>query len=364
MSTFEVKIREITRLLNHPNADRLELAGIGGYLSVVQKGIHKNGDMIVYVPEDSVFTDMTIPTALGIDTYLTGKEKNRVKSMRLRGCLSQGIVLPWRVVAAVLYEKGLESELENYYVGKDVAEKLGIVKYEEPIPIEMAGEARPWPTFVRKYDIENIKRPESLAAIELLEVGQEVVLTEKLHGTNVTVAIGPGLEENENAFVCSRGYALKESDANVYWRAVRENNLVDALYAILKRLGPFSAPQSISLHGEVIGVQDLKYGYNRGKVGFRAFDITIDGQFVEYDTFKQLCDVAGIARVPELYRGHYDYNVLNKLAHGKSTIEPTHIREGGVMRPTKEYYTDDRERVCFKFISEDYLGRTGGTENH
>lgn len=364
MSTFEVKVRTITHLINHPNADRLELVGIGGYLSVVQKGLHTLGDMIVYVPEDSVFTDLSIPADLGIDTYLTGKDKNRVKSMRLRGCLSQGIVLPWRVVGEVLEKHKRIPPLENFYEGLNLTEKLGIIKYEEPIPIEMAGEARPWPTFVRKYDIENIKRPESLEAIKMVDVGQDVVLTEKLHGTNIAVAIGEGLEEGESAFVCSRGYALKESETNVYWRAVKENDLIEKIKSLVSTFDLPNGGQNISLHGEVIGVQDLKYGFSGGKVGFQAFDIAINGHFAPYDTFVKMCDHVGIPRVPELYRGPYDYDKLNAAAHGQSTVEPTHIREGGVMRFVNDITVVGIGRVCFKFISDDYLTRKGGTEHH
>lgn len=365
MSTFEVKVCTLTSLINHPNADRLELAGIGGYLSVVQKGLHTVGDMIVYIPEDSQFTDLAIPEALGIHTYLTGKGKDRVKSMRLRGCLSQGIVIPWRVVNDVLEKFGRIPALENFYEGKDVTDLLGIIKYEAPIPIEMAGEARPWPSWIKKYDIENIKRPESLEAVKLIPEGMEVVLTEKLHGTNVTIGIGPGLEEGEKAFVCSRGFALKESSTNVYWRAVEEHDLIVRLKQIAERFFVgFSSIESITLHGEIIGVQDLKYGFTKGRVGFRAFDIAVDGQFLDYDLFVDICHLADIPIVPHLYRGPYDYDKLNAAAHGNSVLEPSHIREGGVMRPVKEIYTMGRERVCFKFVSEDYIVRQGGTEYH
>jgi RNA ligase (TIGR02306 family) len=95
MSNFEVKIRKIERLDFHPNAERLEVVVIGGWQCVVQKSVHKVGDLILYVPEDTIFTDISIAEKLKVASYLTGKYKNRVKAVRLRGLLSQGIVLPF-----------------------------------------------------------------------------------------------------------------------------------------------------------------------------------------------------------------------------------------------------------------------------
>jgi hypothetical protein len=111
----------------------------------------------------------------------------------------------------------------------------------------------------------------------------------------------------------------------------------------------------------VIGVQDLKYGFSGGKVGF---DISVNWQFIYYDLFVEVCDYTKIPRVPELYRGPYDYDALKAAAEGMSTIDPSHIREGGVMRPLVEMSTPHNDRICYKFIGEAYILRKGGSENH
>jgi RNA ligase (TIGR02306 family) len=152
---------------------------------------------------------------------------------------------------ATLIDK--ESDTWGVTCSEDIIAILKLAKYEEPIPLEMAGHVRRWPAFLAKYDVENVKRPESMAA---MVEGEEVVATEKLHGTNFTVAIGPGLEEGEEAFVCSRNNALKESDTNVYWRAVRKYDLITKLKTLLTDLKsniselciPFGWPEiSVSL---------------------------------------------------------------------------------------------------------------------
>lgn len=247
-------------------------------------------------------------------------------------------------------------------LGDNLAEALSLEKYEEPIPVEMAGQARKWPSFLPKYDMENIKRPESMNA--LIE-GEEVVATEKLHGTNVAIAWGEGLEEDENIFVCSRNFALKENETNVYWRAVREYDLDVRLHGIKKALERRGVVvNDISLHGEVVGVQDLKYGFQNGHVGFYAFDIRVNGEFLDYDDFVALTTANGIRRVPEAYRGPYNYEAINALAQGNTLTGAGHIMEGLVVKPVKERYNREVGRVLFKFISENYLLRKDGTELH
>jgi RNA ligase (TIGR02306 family) len=360
MSTFEVKIRTITHLEPHNNADALECVVIGEYRAVVKKGLHSVGDMILYIPTDAMFTDLSVAQAFVIDPYLTGKNKNRVKVVRLRGQVSEGIVLPWSIVGDYLESVGKIPPLENFYEGLDLTDKLSIEKYEEPIPIHMQGQVRRWPSFLPHYDIENIKRPESLAS---MVEGEEVRAYEKVHGTNCTVCFGEGLEDGEVAFVCSRNNAIKESETNVYWRATRKYNLIEKLQKIKDEYYPECS--NISLHFEILGVQDLRYSYENGDVGIAAFDIMVDMQFIDVDECVKLCNTVEIPHVPEIYRGPFNYDVLNALAHGTTLIGTTsHLREGLVVRPTKERKTRDNSRALFKFISEDYLLRKNGTENH
>jgi RNA ligase (TIGR02306 family) len=345
---------------------------------VVQKGIHHVGAPIIYIPEDSVFTDIAVADHFGITPYLTGKYKNRVKAIRLRGVLSQGIVLPFTAFSGYVWDTcdPMEAHRQLFYVpeGRDYREFLKIEKYEEPIPIEMMGHVRAWPSFLNHYDVENIKRPESLLA---LVEAEEVVATEKLHGTNMTIAIGPGLDEGEEVYVCSRRLAIRESELNVYWRAARKFDLINKVkqlharvienelnFRCLTTLAARLDDVTVSIHGEVVGVQDLKYGHVNGDIGFYAFDIRINGEYVDADVFDALCSQLDIPRVPEVYRGPYSYDTCAKLATGKTTIGADHILEGVVVKPIRERYDNLAGRVQFKFISEDYLLRKGGTELH
>jgi len=161
MSTFSVTVERIT-VLEHPNADALELAQVGDYQAIVRKDQFKSGDLVAYIPEQAV-----VPQALlremGLEGKLAGKAKNRVKAIRLRGILSQGLVYPAR---------------PEWQEGADVANILGITKWEPPIPAHLSGEVfAAGQDRTLKYDIENFKR-----FPHILEEGEEVVFTEKLHG--------------------------------------------------------------------------------------------------------------------------------------------------------------------------------------
>ncbi len=362
MSTFEVKTRRIDKIIHHEMAEKLEIVMIGGYRAVVQKGTHSEGDLILYIPDETVFTDMDIAEKLQVAAYLTGKGKNRVKPIRLRGALSQGIVLPISVVGDLLVELGCGHQ--TFIEDLDFSEELKLEKYEESIPIEMTGVQRNWPSFVPHYDLENIKRPENFGSIH---DGELVEVTEKLHGTNISIAIGPGLDEGEEAFVCSRNHALRESDTNVYWRATRQYMLIDRLKQWIAdnhrawSSGRGEPMETVSLHGEVIGTQDLKYGFTGGNIGFFAFDIMVNGEPLDRSQFKSICTYYGIPMVPTLYNGPYDYNKIVALIETKSLIADN-IMEGGVVEPVvgrRDYFGN---RVKLKLIAEQYLTRKGGTE--
>ena len=162
MASFECKVCEIT-IEKHPDPEvnRLELARIGGYVSIVPIDKYKTGDKVVYIPEQAVVPEELLKE-MGLEGKLAGSKKNRVKAIKLRGVLSQGLV---------------HSAKDEWNIGDDVKEELGIVKYEPPIPTHLGGEVDSWDVSI-KFDIENIKKYP-----EVIQEGEDVILTEKIHGT-------------------------------------------------------------------------------------------------------------------------------------------------------------------------------------
>lgn len=384
MSTFAVEVVRLDDVLEHGNADALELAVIGGYRAVVQKNIHKPGDMVVYVPEQAVLPDDVIE-AFGFTGKLAGAQKNRVKAIKLRGELSQGLVLPLAKVSEVIEQRGtralalaagVEESDEGYvllfYVGTDLKESLGITKYEEPIPVEMAGKISQRPDWFPKYiDIENIKKFN-----RTFVAGEHVVVTEKIHGTNFGAAmhrddvraLGRRLDFISDALrVSSRNHVLERDPSNLYWRAALQNDLAMILRDILAETGV----ETVVVYGEVFGagVQDLGYGVRPGEIRLRWFDLMLDGKFVNEDDAASIIEHADffgkLERVPVLYRGPFSEQMVTDYTSGKDTIAGVHVREGIVIKPVVEREGGrGLRRVILKSISESYLLRANGTERH
>jgi RNA ligase (TIGR02306 family) len=355
VSTLRVTAERLV-IHEHPNADALELAQVGLYRAVVQKGAYRTGDWAVYIPEQAVLPDALI-AELGLAGRLAGKAKNRVKAIRLRGELSQGIVC-W---PQVLRHEHLQLDAA---ANTDYADVLGVTKWVPEIPAAMNGEIKPAPDLLRWIDIENIKRyPNVFAA------GEPVTCTEKVHGTAcvATVTRGGGL------FVTSKGFGEKylsivESERNLYWRAIRGYDVPVVADRIMTKLGA----DRVGIFGEVYGagVQDLTYGAkgNVGRPGYAVFDIRVDevGE-VRWLSQEEMVNVlAGdLPAVPRLYEGPFDVDTILGLADGREQVSRTeaHIREGVVVRPQVERYSDVLGgRAIVKVVSDSYLTRNGGTE--
>lgn len=188
MSTFEVKIYKLT-IEEHPNADAIELARVGDYRSIVRKGQFQTGDLAAYIPEGSIVPDIWIER-LGLVGKLAGSKRNRVKAVRLRGAVSQGLIVPIEFRKKIMDQD--TNEFTDEYIlaslgdlgaghvvheGDDVTELMGVTKWEPPIPTQMAGEVFNAFGKTIHYDIENIKKHP-----DILEEGEIVSITEKIHG--------------------------------------------------------------------------------------------------------------------------------------------------------------------------------------
>jgi hypothetical protein len=175
VSTFKVTVERLV-IEPHPDADLLELAQVGLYRAVVPKDVYKTGEWGVYIPEQAILPDKLIEE-LGLVGKLAGKEKNRVKAVRLRGALSQGIVCRPAALSADGEETWDWSDEDASDPGIDYSGLLGITKWVPEIPACMSGAVIPAPDLVRWPDIENLKRYP-----DIFKAGESVVATEKIHG--------------------------------------------------------------------------------------------------------------------------------------------------------------------------------------
>lgn len=363
MSTFEVKVVRLDAVNPIVNADSIEVAHVGGYRAVVRKGDFKAGDLAIYIPEGAVLPERLIEI-IGLTGKLAGSQHNRVKATKLRGVLSQGLVIPTTVW--FLLHGDNETDWRGIYEdGLDIAEAFGIVKYEPPIPAHLAGEV--FNAGLNKtlaFDVENIKKfPGTFLD------GEQVVISEKIHGTNFTCASIDGeYLVYSKGLGCEKGLCFKldaeANNKNLYVRVYRELGLLEKIERLVAW---FQAP--VYLLGEAYGCQDLKYGLKNGEVGFRLFAVWVGypprfghatvGRYLNDTEVENVCQTYDIERVPVLYRGPFSLDIVEALTTGKETVtgKGVHIREGVVINAAVERHVEGLGRAMLKSVSADYLCR-------
>jgi RNA ligase (TIGR02306 family) len=352
MAETFVEVVQIGDVSPHPNADRLEVATVGGYSVVVGKGTFSAGDVAAYFPPN-ILLPSSLADDLSVTKYLKHAEFNqgegssqcRVAGCRLRGQPSFGFL-------ASIDNLGVKRE--SLAVGQDISELIGTKKYEPPVRITTSDAASDNEHFHRYSEIENIQRhPNGIPE------GTAVRITEKLHGSNCRIGIVNG--EYMAGSNRLRRKEPPEGKQCIYWEP-----LTAEMRRTLLALG--GRQNTVILFGEIYGpgVQDMDYGVPAGKRGFRVFDISINGQYVPWGGLKATCDQYGIETVPLLYAGPFSRAKVDELTYGPTTLgEPSCSfkgREGVVITPLTERWMGGR-RMILKSVSADYLDRKGAEDN-
>ena len=323
MSDLKVETVRIGTMRKHENADSLSVVKVFDYPVVVRTEDYKEGDIAIYVPVDSM-VDTTRPE---FSFLHNGKQMERIRAKKLRGIFSMGLLVKCNAVAVE---------------GEDWTGALGITKYEEPEP--MVEDAEKDPGFMPRYtNIQSIRRYNNV-----ILPGEEVVMTEKIHGANGRWAFA-----RDRFWAGSHNGWKKPGTNSMWWKAS------DFFLERLKNI------PNIVMFGEVYGqVQDLRYGMNDGFTVrfFDAFDIE-KGKYLDWKDFEELCLKNDLIMVPILYRGPYNPELLAR-AEEDSALCAGQIREGLVIRPMVERYNEECGRVCLKYVSQRYMLRKGGTERH
>src|SRR5688500_1858803 len=160
-----VSIQTVESIAPIENADNIVQARVMGWTVVVKKGEFVDGDPCVFFEIDSV-----LPDGPAWSEFLRPRGF-RVRTMRLRGVLSQGLALP----VAILNGADVETLRSS-----DLRERLGVIKYETALPDakEIAG---PFPVRVPKTD--EIRLQSALGVLDEL-AGKDFFVTTKLDGTS------------------------------------------------------------------------------------------------------------------------------------------------------------------------------------
>jgi RNA ligase (TIGR02306 family) len=327
----------------------------------VGRGDHFVGEKVIYFPPDMMIPE-EIADHLGVKKYLKCvkwkgmKCQSRIAACRLRGVPSYGFPQPCDQRLEV------DTDLTNAYFAE---------KYE-PVVNTMTGVGGkrfneyglPEGKFHWYTSIQNFWRyPNVFAQYD------EVVITEKIHGTNSRLGV---LSENNEWVFAAGSNRVRWKDcpmADRYWKPFAENTM-----SLLNELCGETA--DVILFGEIFGssVQDMNYGV-MGDDGYRVFDISINGKYLDWTDVVAHCLKHEVPLVPILYRGPWLNvdKVIGDMASGASFVGQSTGkftgREGIVIKTVKEQLTANiggrmnAHRAILKFVSADYLDRKGAQDN-
>jgi RNA ligase (TIGR02306 family) len=332
-------VKTITALTPIPGADMIECATINhGWNVVVNKGKHKLQELVLYLELDS-----WVPMELA-PFLVKGKEPRefngvkgeRLRTIRLKGQVSQGLVLP-------LSSCGFQFDA-NPQDGMDVTEMLGVQKWERPMNTQLAGQARGnFPSFIRKTDQERVQNLNGK-----IDWDAEYEITTKLDGSSMTVYF------NDNAWgVCSRNLDLKlGQEGNTFVNVAKDifvnNGFVTEDLEV-------NITENIAIQGELMGPGIQGNRESLPAPEFFVFDIWDIGAQCYYHPEQRIefCKSHGLSHVPVVDAkttltacGVTSIESALAFAEGPSLVND--IREGVVFKRVDGQFS-------FKAISNTFL---------
>lgn len=326
-------IRRIEEIKAIPEADKICAYRIGGWWVVDSVGKYSVDDLVIYCEVDSWIPSNIAPfLSKGNEPReFEGIKGERLRTIRLRGTLSQGLLLPLSL---------LDNVDSLLFDGLDVSYPLGIIKYEPPVPACLAGEVKGmFPSFIRKTDQERIQN----LSDEFESFKQyDFEVSEKCEGTSSTFYYNNG-----EFGCCSRNLNLKENYNNTFWRIAADYNIKSKLESLGK---------NIAIQAELCGPGIQKNYYNISNFEIFVFDIYDIDKQQYYNSIERLhlCESLGLKHVPicvDKYELHENSSIddILKFSEGKSKINANKEREGLVFKCIQN------PSISFKSISNKYL---------
>jgi RNA ligase (TIGR02306 family) len=345
-------------------ADKIELAVVGGWNCITQKGEQTVGDLVIIATTDAVIPQ-ELSDEIGVTSYL--RKGGRVRTVKLRGVYSECLIIPMKHNKLAL--------LKNYYDGMDLMEVMGIVKYEPPVKMVQLSGGRKIryqdnPNFHVYYKFPNLKNVPGMFTEE-----DTVEITRKIHGTNARYGIvrklklsvwhnikkffGFGSKWDEFEFVVGSHNVEKGSDSNGFY----DTNVwyeIDKKYGIKQKLWDYVKNEDmdvvigdgITLYGEIYGAGIQKgYDYGLSEIEFVGFDVKEDGEYLDPINSKLLIkDILELPYVEILHFGNWSQEVQDKYVF-KNYINGFKVPEEGIVI---KHQSKGREKIA-KVINPDYL---------
>jgi len=360
MSTLKVEVVVPNAILPHPNADRLEIAHVAGWQLVVPKGRFKLDTLCVYFPIDSILPQSLEERLFPPESKIK-LSKHRIKTIRIRGAISQGLL------AGV--DEVFDSDY-SLYIGKDVADDLGVTKYEPPevatnqggLPRTSKKQTNPY--FHKYTDIENFKWYP-----DLFKPDEYVYVTEKIHGTNfrcgwVPTHVNTFWKRIKRWFNILPAWEFvygshnvqfqdRKRDHGFYGPSLGKNVYAEAVekYNLRSKLQPGEV-----IYAEIYG-DGIQKGYlyscAPGERRMVVLDLKLDGEYVSHHTTTLFCGSRGLPIVPLDAYIYFDPERIKKYVDAPSWLGKE-IREGVVLKPWIEEHTYMGRKIL-KWKSDQFL---------
>jgi RNA ligase (TIGR02306 family) len=328
-------IQKIRSLEPIDGADAIQKATVLGWQLVVKKGEFEEGDWAVYCEIDSLMPNKP-------EFEFLQPRGMRVRTIRLRGQISQGICFPLSILPPDF----------PIVEDADCTDILGITKYDPPLAACLSGTAKgKFPSFIPKTDETRVQ---VLQGLLNKYKGTTCFITEKLDGSSVTF-----FQKDDSFSVCSRNLELEYNTDNSLWKQATQLKIAEKLQALNR---------NIALQGEIVGegIQGNKLQL-KGQIVyfFNAFDID-KYEYLGFEEFTSLMQTLDLQTVPILatdYTLDNDIDTLVKMATMRSTLCTTAWAEGIVIRPLIEL-TDTHSqtahgRISLKAINPEFLLKYG-----
>lgn len=345
-------------------ADNIELAVVGGWNCITQKGVQNVGDVVIIATTDAVIPE-ALSDEIGVTSYL--RKGGRVRTVKLRGTYSECLIIPDKFLhgRTTIGDWDLKD-------GSDCMHIFNIVKYEPPVKMVQLSNGKKIryqtnPNFHVYYKFPNLKNVPDLFTEE-----DDVEITRKIHGTNARYGIvkkirlsfwdsvkkffGFGNKWDEYEFVVGSHNVEKGSDSNgfydtnVWYDIEKKYDIKAKLWDYVKRNPEIG--DGITLYGEIYGAGIQKgYEYGLDTIEFVGFDVKENGEYL--DTMNTNVVISSVLKLPyveQLYFGKWSQEVQDKYTFN-NFIPNTKVPEEGIVI---KYHTGARDKVA-KVINPDYL---------
>lgn len=399
-------INKINKIEPIEGADKIELCTVNGWTSVTQKGIHKEGDLILCITTDAVIPE-SLATKWGVISYL--RNKSRVRTVKLRGVYSECILIP-------LKDLDYFDNFIKLKEGNDMMQALHIFKYEPPVR-EVLTTGIPkvyfkwnkvhkfsmWRSFVnykinrlknkfKKYYKDNVhfekyyKFPNQKNTPHMFNESDIVVITRKIHGTNARYGIMKknlitpldrlkqlfGNEWINYEYVYGSHNVEKGSDSQGFystdvWQEVADKYEIKKLLweYVKSTYTPAILGKGIIIYGEIFGPGIQKnYDYGYENIEFKAFDIQINGEYVsDFEFRSRMKKILNAQCIVEyLHEGNWSKETQDKFVFNNFIANSKVPHEGVVVK----CISGNRKKIS-KVINPEYLTygeKNGTTDSH